>query len=186
MKKITTLILIAICFCSSLLFTACNKSNSIDMNVYFSESAEAKIYGESQADNILLGKLTGNSPYETKKYTQTTLKSTSWFYGMYVETISFYIYSTETREVEFDFILTGIEHGMETLSSTTKDLRITQYPCALKENEGYKVTITVNDKIYLSSSSSVLTIKPTAPTTEFENSNFAYCIYGMEVVSYHK
>lgn len=186
MKKIASLLLIAICIFSSLVFTACDKNNAIDMSVYFNSTAEAKIYSESAVDNIELAKLTSKSPYETKRYTQTVLKSSSWLYGMYIETISFYIYSTETKEVEFDFVLTGVEHGVETLSSVTRDLRVIQYPCALNSNQGYKVTITVNDKIYLSSSNSTLTIKPSDPYTEFLNNNFAYCIYGMEVVGYHK
>lgn len=186
MKKFTSIIIAIVCFCSCLMFTACKDNKSIEMSVYFENTAEASIYGESKSEKLELAKLTSASPYETKKYTRTNIKSNSWFYGMYVETISFYIYSTETKEVEFNFVLTGVEHGIETTASVTKDLMLIQQPCALKANQGHKVTINVNDRMYLSSSNSVLTIELSDKVTEFVDNNFAYCIYGLEIIAYHK
>ena len=186
MKKLASLMIAIFCFCSCLMFTACKDNKAIEMSVYFDSTAEASISGESKVEQLELSKLTSSSPYETKKYTRTKIKSNSWFYGMYVETISFYIYSTETKEVEFNFVLTGVEHGIETTSSVTKDLILVQQPCALKANQGYKVTINVNDRMYLSSSNSVLTIELSDKVTEFVDNNFAYCIYGLEIIAYHK
>lgn len=186
MKKLLSLVLIAICLCTSVVFTACG-NNAIDMNVYFSKTASAKIYSDNTTQQISLDKLTSKTPHETNKYIQTVITSDrNWFYGMYIETISFCIYSNMDREVEFNICLTGTENGVETLSSTTKDYRKNQYPCELKANQGYRVTLEVNDKVTLSSSNSTLTISVSDPYTEFNNNNFEYCIYGLEIVGYHK
>lgn len=186
MKKTLSFLLVTLCLCTSLLFTAC-RNNSIDMNVYFKPTASAKIYADNTTEQIELSKIISSTPSETKEYVQTVLVSDSnWFYGMYVETITFCIYSNMDRDVEFDICLTGTENGVSTLGSTTKDYRVSQYACELKANHGYRVTLSVNDKITLSSSNSTLTIKVSDPYTEFTNNDFAYSIYGLQIVGYHK
>ena len=187
MKKLTTLFTLAICIITSFIFTACG-NNAIEMAKYFSPTVTASVYKSSKADTLKIDDITKNEPYEAKKYTQFLFTAdNNWFYGMYVESISFYIYATETKEMEFSTILTGMENGVEILTSTTKDFRDNNRPCYLKANESIKVTIPVNDTVYLSSSNSKLTIAPSDATyAEFENSTLMYCIHGLEIIAYHK
>ena len=185
MKKFAIITLSLICIFSSFLFAAC-KDNKINMNRYFSSTVTASVYGD-KADNLSLSQVTSSKPYATKKYTQYLITAdNNWFNGMYIETITFYIYSTETKEVEFNIILTGMENGIETLSSVTKDFMDNQHVCYLEANKGVKVTVNVNDKVNLTTNSK-LTIAPSDITyAQFENDSFMYCIYGLEIVGYHK
>ena len=100
MKKFTTLIIITICIFTSFMFTACGNT-PINMSKYFSPTVTASVYKTNKADTLKIDDITKNEPYETKKYTQFLFTAdNNWFYGMYVESISFYIYSTETKEME--------------------------------------------------------------------------------------
>ena len=187
MKKFTSLLLIAVCVFTSVLFAACG-SNQINMSRYFSSNVKASIYSqETTSSPLTLDKITGSTAYQTKKYTQTVLTAdNNWFNGMYIETVSFYIYSTETKEVEFDFTLTGMKVGKDSLlSSATTDFNKFQIPCHLKANEGVRVVVAVNDTVNLSTSNSKLTIQPSDPYTVFLNNNFEYCIYGLQIIGYH-
>ena len=187
MKKLSSIVLSIFCLISCFMLTACNKNNYIDMSVYFKPTVTAKVYNDGTSTKLLtLNDVISDTPSATDKYLQYSLiADNSWFYGMYVEKISFYIYSTETREVEFDITLTGTQNGKEVVSSATKNFEKT-LPFYLKANKGVLVTIDVNDTITLSVSNSTLKIMPTDPYTVFTDNNFKYCIYGLKVSAYHK
>ena len=185
MKRFTSILFTTICICCAMIFTACG-NQQLDMSRYFSQEVSASVNGVSGSDKLTLETITANEPYQTKKYNQFSLiADNSWFYGMYVKTISFYIYSSVTREVEFNIVLTGMDHGTETLSSATKDFRDSQHACFLKEYKAVKITIDVNDTVYLNSSNSKLTIGVSDPYTEFNSGDFTYCIYGLSITGSH-
>lgn len=187
MKKFTTILLTAICICCAFVFTACG-NNKIDMSTYFSPEVKGYVSGVKDPEKLTLETITGNKPYQTKKYIKYTITANNnWFYGMHVKTISFFIYSTITREVEFEIYLTGVENGLEYLEgSNTKDFLDSQHACFLKANQAVKITINVDDTIYLSTSNSILEIGIYDKHTEFNDGTFAYCIYGLSITGSHK
>ena len=185
MKKILTTLLIILCLSSSLLLAGCGQQSVA--NICFQEKSTANIYNQAQEEEILLTNLLSKDPSEAKKYTQTVITANqSWLYGRYIKTLSFYIYSTVDREVEFDITFTGMQNGLSTLSSTTKDYIKKQLPCFLKANKGVKITLEINDTVYLNTTNSKLTIKPSDTYTEFKDNDFSYSIYGLELIAYHK
>ena len=187
MKKLTIIICSLICIFTSTLFVGCSDKNAINMGVYFNSEVNASVYKTSTtSQKLALSTLTGNNPYEADKYLQYVLTSNKdYFYGMYVEKITFYIYSTAEQEVEFDITLTGTQNGKENNYSSTLDFILTQQPCALKAYSSVKITVEVNDKITLSSADSKLTIKLSDPV-DVKDNDFKYCIYNLQVYGYHK
>jgi len=185
MKKISTLLLLLVCLLSSLTFAGCKNDNIIDPSVYMNQSVTANIYGVSSSEQIDTTLITSKNPGAQKKYINHQIKlNKEWIHGIYVETITYYIYSNKNMEdVEFDLTLTGTENGEVTLTNATRTFKHLKQPYTLSANKGYKVTVTVNDKIKLSSSDSILTISLSDTTTD---PGFEYSIYGLEIVAYHK
>lgn len=187
----SVLLTIVILSCATL-FSACNDKNIVNMNVYFKPTVNTQIYENgTKSYNLTISDITSKSAGELKQYIYYEITAdNSWIYGMYIESISFLIYSNQTREVEYNISFTGFEHGTETITSSTRDFIRNQYPISLKENQSVLVKINVNDTIYLSGTNSVLKFLVSDAYTEFnlmgENNNFMYSIYGLEIVGYHK
>lgn len=192
MKKLVSFILTCLCLITSLCFTACSESNSLDINVYFKPTVKTRVYTQSATtENLELAKLISDTPSQTKKYLQYEITADkSWIYGIYIESISFYIYSTQTREVEYDITITGTEQNSGQSTSSINSFKASQLPFKLIANKGVKITIPVNDTIILDTTDSVFTIALYDPYTEFSTANgennFEYSIYRFEVVGYHK
>lgn len=183
MKKLTPLLLTLVLLASSLLLVGC--SNSIDTSVYFNSIVSAKVYGSNTTQKLNLSDLSNKSPSTTKKYLSFEFKANKdWIFGMYIETISFYIYSTESMtDVEFDFSLTGTENGQVTLTSATKTFSLTNQPYSFTKNSSRKITIKINDTITLSTSDPVFTVKL---SDTYNDPKFEYTIHSFEVVGYHQ
>jgi len=187
MKKIYSLVLGFIICLSCFFFVGCNKSkNSIDMSTYFLPTVNTSIYKNSSStiSSLPLSPITSNTPHSIDQYLQYELTAnTDWFYGMYVEKISFYIYSNRTQEEEFTILFTGMQNGSQDGGSETKYFK-TELPFYLKENKGIKITIDIND--IATQTTNKLTIAPKDKENVFKNNNFKYCIYGLEIIAEHK
>lgn len=102
-KKILTLLL---CI-PALLFCACNNSPSglpsVDVSGYYESTASTTLLTETQAGSILLSDITAKKPNLNTlgSYVQIELKGKrNWLYKMYIDYVSFYIYTNEARSSE--------------------------------------------------------------------------------------
>ncbi len=184
MKKYLAIVTFCIMLISTFTLAGCAKDNILDTNVYLKPTVSAKIYSVGTTQNLTTTQITSKNPGEQKKYLSFEIKlNKDWIYGMNIEQITYYIYSNKDMvDVEFDLTLTGTEHGEATITNSTKTFKLTQQPYTLTKNKGFKVVVNVNDKITLSTSDSVLTIKL---SDTFTDPGFEYTIYGLEITGQH-
>ena len=189
--NVFSLLVVVVLFLGTML-SACKNTDVVDLAVYFKPTVNTQIYENgTKSYPLSLADVSASTAGELKQYIFYEITAdNSWIYGMYIESVSFLIYSNQTREVEYNISFTGFENGEETTTSSTKDFIRNHYPIALKENKSVKIKLTINDTIYLSGTNSVLKIAVSDPYTEFnlmgENNNFMYALYGFEVIGYHK
>ena len=169
----------------SFTLSGCSSAKAIDLNVYLKPTITAQVYSEGVGKNLTIADISSKSPIQKDNYISHEIKlNKEWIYGMYIESISYYICSdNDVVDVEFDFTLTGTENGDTTLINSTKTFNQLKQPYTLKANQGFKVCVEIQDKITLYATDSVLTIKL---SDTYTNPNFNYCIYGLEIIGYHK
>jgi len=186
MKKVLSFIIISLILITPSFLTACKEENLLDNSVYFRQNVSATIFGASSPETISINDISRSNPNSLKRYLKFEIKANKdYFYGLYIESIEFYIYTntTPTEETEFDFILTGTKNGQTTGGSEITTFEKRQLPIKLEKNIPTKIKIAVNDKINLYSTDSVITIKLSDTYTDH---GFDYCIYNFRVIGYHK
>lgn len=105
-KKITKFFIVLLCL-PTLFFCACGNSPSnlpsINMATYYEATAKTSLYKEDRSGTINLSDLTAPNPNKDTlaPYTQIILPGKlTWLYKMYIDCITFYVYTNEATDSE--------------------------------------------------------------------------------------
>lgn len=107
MKNTLKSLFILILCLPALLFVGCGEKDSdlpsIKVTSYYEQDVTANVYGESTARTLSLTDMTASELASSTPaaYTQIQLKGKqNWLYKMYIDCVTFYVYTNESRDTE--------------------------------------------------------------------------------------
>lgn len=189
MKKIITNLLCLILIIPAFL-TGCSKELPvIDNATYLDSTVTANVYNSSTTRQLTLSDITANTLDTVKldRYTEfnITCKST-WIYKMYVETISFYVYTTEASNGKMELKLSMTNLAFENdIKKPTDDFVVTAAFDA-KKNNAQLVTLNIGRTVATTTGSKItIDINESTSNTltdEFGvDTEFKWFIYGLKI-----
>jgi hypothetical protein len=195
MKKILKHIMALLTIVPIILLCSCGSRSSLpklNLEQYYESNVTVYTYNSTTAKKISLSKLTSSSPSSQNcdNFTQLTLTGDgSWLYKMYIDTIYFYVYTTEatTEELVINFKLTNVVEESEFKSGSVNP---TEFTCerSLKPTKNGSVlcTIPVHMTIADATSTSITidilnSVNGTVADENGNESSFKWQIYGLEI-----
>lgn len=183
-------IILAVCCCFVLV--ACSgagrnvKTKAITMTTYFNETVKVN---NSSSDTYNISAFTGDSvdtdTLSTSNKTLTFTGSSSWIYGMYIECIYFYLYTTKTVEINnLKITMTDLDSGEEdaTLPEGTYKLQQT-FAVNTEKEKGKLIRIDIDKTALAQTLTLTFDLSGEAMVT---SGDYNWTIYGLTVYGEHR
>ena len=188
--------LLALLILPVLILTGCKKNDplpAIDLPTYLNNEINVMFYQMETASTQELSFVTAPELDKEKlgKYVSFELYANSvWMYKMYIETISFYVYTTQSSITEMivNLSITNVadEETLKTINSEEPTTDTAKEQCAFipEANKATKCTFTIN-KAIAKPTGSTITIDILNSLELFDDENeetsFKWVIYGLEI-----
>lgn len=196
MKNKLLKILFALLIVPVIAFTGCKKNNplpAIDLNTYLNDKISVTNYQMEEASENELSLITSSKLDKDNlgKYVTFELTANSvWMYKMYIETITFYVYTTTSSDLDMIISLsitnTADEATLKTITSEAPSTDTTVETCSFRPKKGKatKCTFTIN-KAIAKPTGSTITIDISNSVELFDDENkqtaFEWAIYDFEI-----
>lgn len=190
-KTLLVLLIIPVLF-----FTGCKKEKllpAIDLSTYLNNEISVKFYQMESASTQELSFIAAPELDKDKlgKYVSFELNTNSvWMYKMYIETISFYVYTTQSSITEMivNVSITNVadEETLKTITSEEPTTDTAKEQCAFipEANKATKCTFNIG-KAIAKPTGSIITIDILNSLELFDDENeetsFKWVIYGLEI-----
>lgn len=177
--KLKKILIFTLCLFSLFMFTGCGRNvttKPLEMERYYNSKVISK-YSTSGKKEYNLSSFIANEVDSDTLFGHTSLTFngvTNWLYGMYVECVYFYFYSSKAVEVnQLEFKITELEGGTEDITLNKYKVEEILSLNAPKE-EGVLLRVNVNQRV--SNNESVIEIKLNDALVDYN-----WTIYGLQV-----
>ncbi len=195
-KKLISLALLLL-FVPLLFFTSCGKSKVKQLeplDYYFDSKVACEFFNPTSTRNLTINNLIGSKPDNNlldsyKKITISSIENNSKTYHIYIDSITFYVYTNENSDYEFNLNLkisnvvdeNLIGTNLNELEDENKNYSET-HSCKIKKDTSTKFTFKVNKTITGSAGTSIdFDIGNTEVYQNDSNYTFKWLIYGLEI-----
>ena len=191
-KQLKSIFAILLCL-PILFFTACGKTNKgckelKSLSFYFNESVSCEIVRQTEKRNLNLSILTSSKPnldYLDSYATLTFTANSAQVYHLYIEYISFKVYTSEASESDLNISisLTNAINENDVGKSNVEDNKYSNIvPCQAKEKNSIQCKVKV-DRIIATATGAKLTIDAITQSDMFidEDSEFKWMIYDLKI-----